>query len=155
MKSDVVDTPVYLIGFAEAVPTPEVCFSLRPTGARIVCFYRLSTRRKFARLNFVEYYPVNAPELDLNRTVDDVGTLMTRLQPEVLMPLDDPALLVLARLNGSEGNCVVTDGEACEFAMDKWAQIDAARASGFAVMPTQLVGSEADVARFPIRPAIF
>ena len=38
--------------------------------------------------------------------------------------------------------------------MDKWAQIDARVASGFAVMPTQLVENEADVARFPIRPAI-
>jgi len=154
MRSDVFDAPVYLIGFAEAVPTPEVCFSLRATGARIVCFSRARKREKFARLNFVEYYQVNAPEIDFNRTVNDVGALMTRFQPEVILPCDDAALLVLARLNGSGRHWLVPTGEACEFAVDKWSQIDAARASGFAVMPTQLVGNEADIARFPMRPAM-
>jgi len=154
MRSDVFSAGVYLIGFAEALATPEVCFSLRATGARIVCFCRAGTRGKFARLNFVEYYPVNAPEIDLNRTVDDVTALMTRFQPEVVVPCDDAALLVLARLNGSGRHCLAPDGAACQFAIDKWAQIDAARASGFTVMPTQLVENEADVARFPIRPAM-
>ena len=154
MRSDVPDTPVYLIGFAESWATPEVCFSLHATGARIVCFCRRNARAKFARLKFVEYYPVNAPESDFNRTVDDVEALIARFQPEAIIPCEDAALLVLAKLNGLERDCLAPPAEACQFALDKWAQIDAARASGFAVMPTQLVESEADIARFPIRPAI-
>jgi hypothetical protein len=154
MRSHAPDTPVYLIGFAESWATPEVCFSLQATGARIVCFCRRNARAKFARLKFVEYYPVNAPESDLNRSVDDVEALIARFQPEVIIPCEDAALLVLAKLSGLERDCLSPPAEACQFALDKWAQIDAARASGFAVMPTQLVESEADVARFPIRPAM-
>jgi hypothetical protein len=118
-----------------------------------VCFCRLKGKEKFARLNFVEYYPVSPPEIDFHRTVHEVGSLATGLKPEVVMPCDDAALLVLSRLNGSR-NCFIPDGEACKFAMDKWLQIDAARRSGFAVMPTQIARSAADVARFPIRPAV-
>jgi hypothetical protein len=154
MRSDLPDTPVYLIGFAESWATPEVCFSLQATGARIVCFCRRNARAKFARLSFVEYCPVNAPESDLDRTVDDVEALIARFQPEALIPCEDAALLVLAKLNRSERDWLAPSPEACQFALDKWAQLDAARASGFAVMPTQVVESEADVARFPIRPAI-
>jgi hypothetical protein len=154
MRSDVPDTPVYLIGFAESWATPEVCFSLHATRARIVCFCRRNARAKFARLKFVEYYPVNAPESDLNRAVDDVEALIARFQPEAIIPCEDAALLVLAKLNGLGRDCLAPPAEACQFALDKWAQLDAARASGFAVMRTQLVESEGDVARFPIRPAI-
>jgi hypothetical protein len=154
MRSDVPDTPVYLIGFAESWATPEVCFSLHASGARIVCFCRRNARAKFARLKFVEYYPVTAPESDLSHAVDDVEALIARFQPEAIIPCEDAALLVLAKLNCSDKRCLVPPAEACQFAMDKWAQIDAARASGFAVIPTELVESEADVARFPIRPAM-
>jgi hypothetical protein len=143
-----------LIGFAESWATPEVCFSLKATGAHIVCFCRRDGRAKFARLNFVEYCSVNAPESDLDRTVDEVGALIARLQPEAIIPCEDAALLVLARLNAFEGHRLSPSAAACQFALDKWAQLDAARASGFAVMPTQVVQSEADVIRFPIRPAI-
>jgi hypothetical protein len=154
MRSDLPDTPVYLIGFAESWATPEVCFSLQATGARIVCFCRRNARARVARLNFVEYCPVNAPENDLDRTVDDVEALIARFQPEAIIPCEDAALLVLAKLNGFEGDWLAPTAEACQFALDKWAQIDAAHASGFAVMRTQVVESEGDVARFPIRPAI-
>jgi hypothetical protein len=152
MRPDVCDNPTYLIGFAEAWATPEVCFSLQATGARIACFCRHNSSLKFARLNFVEYHPVNAPESDLN--VDELTVLIARLRPEVIIPCDDAALRVLGRLNGFRGNALVPAAEVCQFAMDKWAQVDAARAAGFAVMRTQLVENETDVARFPVRPAI-
>jgi hypothetical protein len=154
MRSDVSDTPVYLIGFAESWATPEVCFSLRAIGARVVCFCRRNARAKFARLDFVEYCPVTAPESDLDRTVDDVEALIVRFQPEAIIPCEDAALLVLSKLNDSEKRCLAPPAEACHFALDKWMQIDAARDSGFAVIPTQIVDNEEGVARFPIRPAM-
>ena len=148
------NVPVYLIGFAEALAAPEVCFSLRATGARIVSFCRLERGTKFARLNFVEYCPVTAPEVDFNRTVHEVEALIKRIRPELTAPCDDAALLVLSRVRGSGDHCLAPFGAACDFAMDKWAQIDVASASGFAVMHSKLVTSEDDVARFPFRPAI-
>jgi hypothetical protein len=143
-----------LIGFAEALAAPEVCFSLRATGARIVSFCRLQKGTKFARLNFVEYCPVTAPEVDFNRTVHDVEVLISRIRPELTAACDDAALLVLSYLSGSGDQFLAPIGKACDFAIDKWAQIDAASASGFAVMNTRLATSEDDVARFPFRPAI-
>ena len=97
---------------------------------------------------------MNAPENDLDRTVVDIEALIARPQPEAIMPCEDAALLVLAKLNGSERGWLVPSVEACQFALDKWTQINVAHESGFAVMRTQVVESEADVARFPIRPAI-
>jgi hypothetical protein len=142
--------PVYLIGFAEALAAPEVCFSLRATGARIISFCRMES--KFAKLNFVEYCPVTAPEVDFNRTVHDVEGLIDRIRPELTAPCDDAALLVLSRVAGSRNQCLAP--VACDFAMDKWAQIDVASASGFAVMHTSVVKSERDVASFRFRPAV-
>src|SRR5262249_20746218 len=115
---------------------------------------RLGKMTKFARLNFVEYCPVTAPEMDFNRTVHDVEALIRRFRPQLTAPCDDAALLVLSRIGGSGDHCLAPIGAACDFAMDKWAQINAASASGFAVMHTRLVTSEGDVARFQFRPAI-
>jgi hypothetical protein len=143
--------PIFLIGFAEALAAPEVCFSLRATGARIISFHR--RRRKFARLNFVEYYPVTAPEIDFTRTVGEVTQLINDVRPELSVPCDDAALLVLSRLNGPI-KCLTPTGNTCDFAIDKWAQIYTASASGLAVMHTRIVTNEADVARFHLRPAI-
>lgn len=154
--------PTYLVGFAESVPTPEVCFSLRTTGNRIVCFCRQLIYKSFVQLPFVEYHQVTAPECNLEGTVAEIGALIARLRPEMIIPCDDTALLVTARLrSGYGGPALLAEqagkmplGEACAFALDKWAQIEAARGCGFAVIPTQLVKSEADIARFPIRPAM-
>jgi hypothetical protein len=143
-----------LIGFAESLPAPEVCFSLRATGARIVSFCRLQRRTIFARLNFVEYCAVTPPEVDFNRTVHDVEELFKCVRPELTAPCDDAALLVLSYLTGFGPQCLAPVGNACNFAIDKWAQIDAASASGFAIMNTRLVTNEDDVMRFPFRPAI-
>jgi hypothetical protein len=148
------NAPVCLIGFAESLPTPEVCFSLRTAGVLIKSFYRLEKGVKFARLNFVQYLPVASPEVDFSRTVSDVEHLIGQIQPELTVPCDDAALMVLSCLRDGPGNCLAPSGVACEFAVDKWAQIEAASASGFRVMNTKLVTKEDDVARFPFRPAI-
>jgi hypothetical protein len=154
MNSNNSNAPIYLIGFAEALAAPEVCFSLRATGAGIVSFCRSEGGAKFARLKFVEYCPVTAPEVDFNRTVEDLESLISRIRPALTAPCDDAALFVLSRLSGSGSHCLAPIGAPCDFAMDKWAQIDVASASGFAVMNTRLVTSEEDVVRFPFRPAI-
>ena len=79
------DGIVYLVGFAESLPTPEVCFSLRKECARIVCFARLKTREKFAQLSFVNYAYVNAPEDNLNQAIEDVTALIICLRPALIM----------------------------------------------------------------------
>jgi len=147
-------TPLYLVGFAESVATPEVCFSLRATGARVACFFRSNKKGKFARMRSVEYYPVIAPETDFNHTTHDIEALVSHLRPDLTAPCDDAALFVLSRLDESKTRSLAPTGKACDFALDKWVQLGFASASGFAVMKTQLVTSKTDIAQFPCRPAV-
>ena len=148
------DPSVYLIGFAEFLPTPEVCFSLRRMDARIICFFRAAAPISFARLNFVEYIPVAAPERSLSRAIDDVRSAIAEFTPNLVAACDDAALLVFSRLPNLVSRGIAPVRDAFTFAFDKWNQIVAARNSGFATIPTHLVNSEADVTQFPIRPAI-
>jgi predicted ATP-grasp superfamily ATP-dependent carboligase len=145
-------TTVYLIGFAEAVAAPEVCFSLKSTNAQIISFYR--HEGKFARLKFVEYFPVAAPEIDFERAVHDVETLVDRVGPDSIAPCDDAALLILSQLKSAKARSLLPTVAACDFAMDKHAQITLASDSGFSVPRTKLVSCEADLADFEARPAI-
>src|SRR5258708_23487064 len=94
-RSNTTDRPVFLLGFAESLATPEVCFSLRSTGARIVCFHRARASAGFARLNFVEYCPVTAPETDFNQSIVEIGALVSQFRPDVVAPCDDTALFAL------------------------------------------------------------
>jgi hypothetical protein len=148
------DNLIFLVGFAEAVAAPEVCFSLLKTNAKIVCFYRRTGGEKFARLGFVEYWPVAAPEDDANRSLQDIEALVDRFRPELTAPLDDASLFLLSRLNGTSRSRFIPSREACDFAMDKFAQIGSAATSGIPVLKTRLVTNEADIADFEIRPAI-
>ena len=66
---------LYLVGFAEALATPEVCFSLHATGARVAAFYRSETRTRFARLNFVEYHAVTAPEVYFRGSIQEMSSV--------------------------------------------------------------------------------
>jgi hypothetical protein len=145
---------VHLVGFAEAVAAPEVCFSLKKANGRIVAFHRPKSGGKFARLNFVEYFPVAAPELDLEQAVRDVETVVRQVCPESITPCDDAALFVLSRLKGDKVRSLLPTSAACAFAMDKHAQITLASESGFSVPCTRQVTSEADVDEFSTRPAI-
>ena len=144
----------YLFGFAESLATPEVCFSLRSSGARIVCFFRADAPKNFARLKFVHYIPVAPPETNLCRTIDDVQSAIAEFEPALLAACDDTALLVFSRLPKLILRDISPVDDEFAFAFDKWSQIAAARSSGFAALQTQLINSEADVTRFQIRPAI-
>ena len=60
----------------------------------------------------------------------------------------------MSRLQSVRKDRPASEEDSCQFALDKWAQIEAARASGFTIIPTQLVETEADIKQFPMRPAI-
>jgi hypothetical protein len=148
------NTPVYLVGFAESLPTPEVCFSLKPTGARLISFFRADASKSFVRLKFVTYIPVAPPEIDLSRTIQDVQTAIAEFAPDLVAACDDAALLVFSSLRNVVLRGISPLGDAFAFAFDKWRQIQAARNSGYAIMQTQVLNSEADIEQFQIRPAI-
>jgi hypothetical protein len=143
-------TPVYLIGFAESVATPEVCFSLVEPHARIICFCRRNARSSF---NFVEYHEVTSPESDFQRTVSDIRSLIDRFRSTSAAPCDDTALFVMSQLGSSSPTNLTPTESRCDFAMDKYHQIERAAANGFQIIPTLNVTSETDVSRFSRWPA--
>jgi hypothetical protein len=141
----------FMVGFAESLATPEVCFSLRADGTRVVSFFRQGGP-KFARLEFVEYFPVTPPEQDFGGAVSDIQSLIDLINPDVIAPCDDTALLLKSRLDPEHGQSISTVATT-SFAMDKWVQIQAAAACGLSIMKTSLVRDEGDIARFGCRPA--
>ena len=145
---------IYLIGFAESLATPEVCFSLRHTGARLICLYRAHDQTRFARLSFVQYIPVAAPESDLPHTIRDVQAAVAEFTPNLVAACDDAALLVFSRIENLASRSIAPVEDAYALALNKWNQITAAHNCGFVTMQTQLVNTEADVNQFPFRPAI-
>lgn len=144
----------YLIGFAEALPTPEVCFSLRSAGVRLVCFFRADGPIRFVRLKFVHYVPVTSPEKNLSRAIEDVQSVAGEHRPRLVGACDDAALLIFSSLPNVASHGISPLGNSFAFAFDKWRQIKAARSYGFATMHTQLINSEADVSQFQTRPAV-
>lgn len=148
------EQPAYLVGFAESLPTPEVCFSLRSTGAHIVCFFRAEAQERFVRLSFVHYVPVSSPEKNISRAIEDVQSVVAEFAPQLVAACDDSALLIFSRMVGSVSQGIVPCGNRFTFAFDKWKQIAAAQASGYATIQTQLVDSPDDASQFPIRPAV-
>jgi hypothetical protein len=61
-----------LVGFAESLPTPEVCFSLRKECARIVFFARLKTPEKFAQLSLSITFTSTLRKDNLNHAIENV-----------------------------------------------------------------------------------
>jgi hypothetical protein len=126
---------------------------MRSGAAKIVSFCRRGGGR-FARLNFVEYIPVTAPEEDLDRTVRELEQLIDTLNPEWIAPCDDAALFALSHAKGAKAQRLLPSVTACGFAMDKYLQVKLAADIGFSVPYTRLVNTEADLSDFDCRPAI-
>ena len=79
---------------------------------------------------------------------------MIKFAPKLVAACDDAALLVFSHLSNLVERGIAPVADAFTFAFDKWKQVIVTHNSGFATIQTQLVNSEADVAQFPIRPAI-
>jgi hypothetical protein len=146
-------TSVCLVGFAEVVAAPEVCLSFMRSNARIVSFDRQKGGGRFARLNFVKHVPVTAPEADFESNVSKVEALADLVEPVWMAPCGDVSVLVQSRLRQAKARGLLVGPSACDFAMDKRAQIPLAAASGFFIPQTKLIRSEADMAEFDARPA--
>lgn len=134
-----------LIGFAEALPAPEVLFSLLDAGHRVSAFAR-STHLPLARLPLEKLHLLPAPERDVSAAIAALRAVMAAPgRPDLILPLDDGGLwLTNAALGESPGSAGAT-GEQGRVALDKIVQITAAAAAGLAVPPTVIVRSPTDL----------
>ncbi|MEM9969483.1 MAG: hypothetical protein AAF762_00070 [Pseudomonadota bacterium] len=124
-----------LIGFAEALPAPEVVFSLLDAGHRVSAFAR-SDRLPLSRLPLDGLHILPPPEVDAPATRTALVNLVAEIGVDVVLPLDDAGLW-LAHGAGLGDTLIAGGGaEASAIALDKTAQVAAAEAAGLSVPPT-------------------
>jgi hypothetical protein len=152
-----------LVGFAEALSAPEVVWSLADAGFEVFAFGRRRSRSALRHSRYVTVTDVTAPETDAAATVREVSALAASLfqsahDRSVLFPLDDAAVWLCDRVSsagdggarGVAGNdtgfaLAGPSGEQAALALDKTAQIEIARRSGFNVLSTRVARTRNEV----------
>lgn len=131
------------IGFAEALPAPEVVFDLRNAGYRVSAFAR-TTRPTLIHLG-VSITQIPAPETDVQAATAAIQTLMQGNDaPDYILPLDDTGLWLVDRAIGDDPRNAGASGAQATAALDKAQQTRAAQAAGLDVPPTQITGEPDD-----------
>ncbi len=148
-----------LVGFAEALAAPEVCFSLYDAGYELVAFTRDARTCSLKHLPFMRLIDVPAPEADLDACLDAVSALVGNEKADGIMPLDDFSLWLVTELieRGQLGETCVPLSAApasAHVALDKQAQVEAARTAGLALPETIVARSAADVSEWTLFPCI-
>lgn len=139
-----VNAKTVLIGFADALAAPEVFFSLYHKGYRIRVFQRKGTEVPLSKfLPVGAPFWVTGPEQNAEAAISDLANLLrANTDIDVLMALDDTGLWLANEANGvledSKKRPVLANatGQQKDIALDKRAQIEAAKAAGLAVPPT-------------------
>ena len=141
-----------LVGFAESMAAIETCWSLQTAGFAVFAFQRRGARAAIRRSKRVPLYEVSAPEQDATATRADLTKLIARIQPSAMLPIDDAALWLAARIDTGDTELAAASAEAAETALDKSAQIRLAESVGLAVPPTDVVEtlSAVDPLQWPV-----
>ncbi len=148
-----------LIGFAEALAAVEVTRSLRGAGIEVSAFTREGAKPILGRLLGDDLHPIPAPEAGVDAAIAAVGQTVDAVQPDIVLPLDDMALWLMSKTSSSGESVTVPPLDGIKLALDKRLQLEAARAAGFQVPPTEIVEdreSAAHLSGFPLvlRPAL-
>ena len=144
------DRPIALVGFAESLAAPEASWSLLDAGFAVHAFTRAGQRPPVRWTPGIEVAPITPPGRSVSGAARDLRQLIRRVEPDVVMPLDDEALCLCDMIRDDAG-VLAAPGPACvAVALDKRLQIQHARDSGFDVPPTAL--AEAGDLDAPIEP---
>lgn len=145
-----------LIGFAEALPAPEVFFSLHDAGHEVSLFVRSGTRTPLTGLGPIRaVHDLPAPEQDAGAAVRSLQEILYGPDaPDLVLPIDDTALWLTSTALPEDLRVVGARGSSAALALDKTRQIAAARQAGFSVPSTWIVQQAEDLqAKLPF-PAI-
>ena len=131
--------PHVLIGFAEALPAPEVVFSLRATGHEVSAFAQ-------SKQVPLRHLPLKALHVIPDGTAwpdGVIGWLRSIMigpeAPDVVLPLDDRGLWLVDAALGGSARIAGATGDQAAVALDKARQFDVARAVGLNVPETWVV----------------
>lgn len=137
------NAPTVVIGFAESFAAVETAWSLQEAGMRVVAFTRRGARSALSRVRGVEIHHVAAPEMSIAASESDVRAVITNTEPDAVLPLDDASLWLLDRIVDEPKRRAFPGGEGVALALDKGAQMAAARAAGLSVPDTLAVDDAA------------
>ncbi len=148
-----------LIGFAEALPTAEVIFSLANAGHTVSVFTRKQTNSPlFTHLPLINTFRVTAPEDSYADAIVDVRAIFAAdTPPDVILALDDPALLVVNEAFDTAPRAPLianATGAPAQVALDKSQQVLHANSAGFSVPQTIVVRAPSDLAGVKTFPCI-
>lgn len=148
-----------LIGFAEALPAPEVVFSLVKAGHEVSAFAR-NTDLPLKRLPVSQWHTLSPPEKNTREAVSQLQAIMASTgSPDFLLPMDDVALWLANTALGKDNRIAGAVGKQAEIALNKAWQVEHAQVAGMAVPETQILenldGLE-NFERFPyiLKPAL-
>lgn len=134
-----------LIGFANALAAPETVFSLLQAGHDVRAFTRRGARASILkRLPLGAPIEITPPEGDADAAAEDLRAALRTEAIDVVMGLDDVSLWLIDRA-ADQTPAASMVGPSLRYALDKEAQIEAARAAGLAVPPTAIVRGADDV----------
>jgi len=143
-----------LIGFAEALSTPEVIWCLTGAGFHVIAFTNSSGNIPLHRLKNIELIPVTPLRVDAARTLEDIRNIYKDRGASAILPLNDNALWLCSKLSEDPQINIAGPTNVCaQFSLDKRIQIKAAQDSGFNVPKTQILENITDadgVDEFPI-----
>ncbi|HLM84745.1 MAG TPA: hypothetical protein VK272_01010 [Solirubrobacteraceae bacterium] len=120
-----------LVGFADALAAPETAASLLGAGHEVSSFARRGHAVPLRRMRNVRIVEVTAPEEDVAACAEQVAAAAA--SHDVVMPLDDAAVLVCDRALSAEALVAGPRGERARLALDKRMQLRGAAAAGLAV----------------------
>lgn len=145
---------IIVLGFAEALSAPEVVWSLVDEGFNLIAFARRGRPSALRHSKHIVCHDICPPEDSVEAALADLHSLLATLGREtngskVIFPLDDKAVWLCNSLQLDEGwFSVGPSGAAADLALNKYLQVQAARAAGFAVPRTSLARSADEVYAF-------
>lgn len=143
-----------LIGFAEALPAPEVFFSLKRAGHDVSVFAR-TAKPALANLPLKHVFSLPDVMIDRHGAVEALQRIMDRPEaPDIVLPLDDVGLWLVDAALGGDPRIAGATGESVRVALDKAVQIRAAREAGLNVPETSFVSETEPVGKGVAPPAL-
>ena len=144
-----------VVGFAEAIPAPEVVWSLVDEGFEVIAFARKGRSSALRHSRHVVCHEICAPETDVQAALSDLKSLLSSIKKggaspqQVLLPLDDKALFLCSQLQIDDGWLLAgAEGAHAELALSKYVQIQLAKAAGFNIPATALARTSNEVRDF-------
>jgi hypothetical protein len=146
--------PHVMIGFAEALPAPEVVFSLLDAGHEVSAFTR-DTNTTLRHLPLKELHVIPAPEHDAKAAFDAIRTLMAHSDAaDYILPLDDGGLWLVEAALGPDPRIAGATGPQRAAALDKSIQVEAAAKAGLPLPATSVIRQPKDLEALTDFPVI-